>query len=89
MASMLTARYTAAEQRFCGVTSIGLVTGDAGRTAGNLLARRMINSAGTNCRAGQYDRSLLARCCRRELEVAYKLGALLFAFPLISSAGYD
>src|ERR1700753_4275593 len=67
----------------------GLATGDAGwTTAGNLPARWVIHTVGPNYNAGQRDRSLLASCYRRALEVADELGARSVAFPLISAGVY-
>lgn len=67
----------------------GLTTGDAGWTmAGDLPAQWVIHTVGPNHRAGQTDRSLLASCYRRCLEVADELGARSIAFPLISAGVY-
>jgi O-acetyl-ADP-ribose deacetylase (regulator of RNase III) len=67
----------------------GLATGDAGwTTAGDLPARWVIHTVGPNYNAGQRDRSLLASCYRRALEVADELGARSVAFPLISAGIY-
>lgn len=67
----------------------GLATGDAGwTTAGLLPARWVIHVVGPNYNAGQRDRSLLASCYRRALEVADELGARTVAFPLISAGVY-
>jgi O-acetyl-ADP-ribose deacetylase (regulator of RNase III) len=67
----------------------GLATGDAGwTTAGDLPAQWVIHTVGPNYTAGQRDRSLLASCYRRALEVADELGARSVAFPLISMGVY-
>ncbi|MGN6273035.1 MAG: O-acetyl-ADP-ribose deacetylase [Protaetiibacter sp.] len=67
----------------------GLATGDAGwTTAGRLPARWVIHTVGPDYAAGQRDRSLLASCYRRTLEVADELGAQSVAFPLISAGIY-
>lgn len=67
----------------------GLATGDAGwTTAGDMPARWVIHTVGPNHAAGQRDRSLLASCYRRSLEVADELGAATVAFPLISAGVY-
>ncbi|HWU32284.1 MAG TPA: macro domain-containing protein [Marmoricola sp.] len=67
----------------------GLATGDAGWTrAGLLPARWVIHTVGPNYNAGQRDRSLLASCYRRSLEVVDELGARTVAFPLISAGVY-
>lgn len=67
----------------------GLATGDAGWTAaGDMAAKWVIHTVGPNHAAGQRDRSQLASCYRRALEVADELGARSVAFPLISAGIY-
>ena len=67
----------------------GLATGDAGwTTAGELSAQWVIHTVGPNYSAGQCDRSLLASCYHRALEVADELGARSVAFPLVSTGVY-
>jgi O-acetyl-ADP-ribose deacetylase len=67
----------------------GLATGDAGwTTSGDLPAQWVIHTVGPNYRAGQRDRSVLASCYRRALQVADELGARSVAFPLISAGVY-
>ncbi len=67
----------------------GLDTGDAGwTTAGEMPASWVIHVVGPNYAAGERDRSLLASCYRRALEVADELGARSVAFPLVSAGIY-
>ncbi|RRJ88218.1 RNase III inhibitor [Gulosibacter macacae] len=67
----------------------GLATGDAGwTTAGDLPAKWVIHTVGPNRHAGETDRSLLASCYRRSLEVADELGAATVAFAIIGAGAY-
>jgi O-acetyl-ADP-ribose deacetylase (regulator of RNase III) len=67
----------------------GLATGDAGwTTAGDMAARWVIHVVGPNRNRGETDRSLLASCYARALEVADELGARSVAFPLVSAGAY-
>ncbi|AZQ77939.1 O-acetyl-ADP-ribose deacetylase [Flaviflexus ciconiae] len=67
----------------------GLATGDAGwTTGGKMPSTWVIHAVGPNYSAGQTDRSLLASCYRRSLEVADELGVKSIAFPIISAGVY-
>jgi len=68
----------------------GCATGDAKVTAGHRLAARwVIHTVGPVWRGGQDDEAaLLARCYRRSLEEAERVGAESVAFPGISTGIY-
>jgi O-acetyl-ADP-ribose deacetylase (regulator of RNase III) len=68
----------------------GCATGDAKATAGHHLpARWVIHTVGPVWRGGDRgEDELLARCYRRSMEEAGRLGAGSIAFPAISTGAY-
>lgn len=68
----------------------GCPTGEAKVTTGHdLPARWVIHTVGPIWRGGDHDEDeLLARCYRRSMEEAARLGAASIAFPAISTGVY-